>query len=96
MNYPGLRELYDKYSGQGFNLIAFPCNQFAGQAPGTSEEERQYAIRKFGFEFDVFVSGEELTRKGVAMAVCIFVLKFTAEPMTRGDWAPERQAMWRL
>lgn len=54
MNYPGLRGLYEKYSGQGFNLIAFPCNQFGGQAPGTSEEERQYAIRKFGFEFDVY------------------------------------------
>jgi hypothetical protein len=28
VNYPGLRTLYDKYSQDGFNLIAFPCNQF--------------------------------------------------------------------
>lgn len=27
VNYPGLRALYDKYNSQGFNLIAFPCNQ---------------------------------------------------------------------
>ena len=27
-------------------LLAFPCNQFAGQAPGSSEEERQYAYKK--------------------------------------------------
>lgn len=54
MNYPGLRALYDKYKDQGFNLIAFPCNQFGGQAPGSSEEERAWAFRKFGFEFDVF------------------------------------------
>lgn len=54
VNYPGLRTLYDKYNAKGFNLIAFPCNQFGGQAPGTSQEEREYAIKKFGFEFDVF------------------------------------------
>lgn len=53
MNYPGLRALYDKYKDQGFTLVAFPCNQFGGQAPGTSEEERQWAFRKFGFEFPV-------------------------------------------
>jgi glutathione peroxidase len=55
-NYPALRTLYDKYKGDGFNLVAFPCNQFGGQAPGSSEEERAWAFRKFGFEFDVFVS----------------------------------------
>lgn len=34
-------------------MVAFPCNQFGGQAPGTSQEEREYAWRKFGFEFPV-------------------------------------------
>jgi Glutathione peroxidase len=55
VNYPGFRELYEKYYEVGFRLVAFPCNQFGGQAPGTSEEERQYAYRKFGFEFPVMV-----------------------------------------
>ncbi|KAL6752905.1 thioredoxin-like protein [Haematococcus lacustris] len=50
----GLRTLYDKYKAEGFQTIAFPCNQFGGQAPGTDEEERAWAIRKFGFEFDVY------------------------------------------
>ncbi|GFH15412.1 glutathione peroxidase [Haematococcus lacustris] len=54
VNYPGLRTLYDKYKAEGFQTIAFPCNQFGGQAPGTDEEERAWAIRKFGFEFDVY------------------------------------------
>lgn len=35
--------------------LQFSCNQFGGQAPGTSEEERQWAFRKFGFEFPVMV-----------------------------------------
>lgn len=55
-NYPALRTLYETYKADGFNLVAFPCNQFGGQAPGSSEEERAWAFRKFGFEFDVFVS----------------------------------------
>ncbi|KAI7836894.1 hypothetical protein COHA_009226 [Chlorella ohadii] len=54
VNYPGARSLYEKYKHQGFTLCAFPCNQFGGQAPGTSQEEREWAWRKFGFEFDVF------------------------------------------
>lgn len=62
MNYPSLRTLTERYGKDGFQLIAFSCNQFGGQAPGTSEEEREYAYRKFGFEFPVFdkieVNGE--------------------------------------
>lgn len=54
MNYPGLRTLYDRYNKDGFTLAAFPCNQFGGQAPGTSEEERAWAFKKFGFEFDCY------------------------------------------
>ena len=34
-------------------MVAFPANQFGCQAPGTSEMERAYAWRKFGFEFPV-------------------------------------------
>ena len=45
--------LYQKYHEQGFELVAFPANQFGCQAPGTSEQEREYAWRKFGFEFPV-------------------------------------------
>ena len=44
-NYRSLRALYDKYRETGFNLIAFPCNQFGGQAPETSDGERQIAFK---------------------------------------------------
>ncbi|MBO7420740.1 MAG: redoxin domain-containing protein, partial [Spirochaetaceae bacterium] len=36
--YAGLQELYDKYKEKGFEILDFPCNQFASQAPGTDEE----------------------------------------------------------
>jgi len=54
VNYPSLRQLYETYGKDGFDIIGFPCNQFGGQAPGTSDEERQYAYKKFGFEFPVY------------------------------------------
>jgi hypothetical protein len=46
----GLRMLTERYGKDGFQVIAFSCNQFGGQAPGTSEEERAFAIKKFGIE----------------------------------------------
>ncbi|MCC8150664.1 MAG: redoxin domain-containing protein, partial [Lachnospiraceae bacterium] len=33
--YEGLQDLYEKYADKGFEILDFPCNQFAGQAPGT-------------------------------------------------------------
>lgn len=48
-----MRKLYNKYHDEGFELLAFPANQFGCQAPGTSEQEREYAWKKFGFEFPV-------------------------------------------
>ncbi len=50
MNYPGLRYLLEKYGDQGFALVAAPCNQFGGQSPGTDQEERDAAYRKFGLD----------------------------------------------
>lgn len=36
--YEGLEALYEKYHEQGFEILAFPCNQFAFQAPGSAEK----------------------------------------------------------
>ena len=37
-NYAQLQELHSQYSNQGLVILAFPCNQFGGQEPGSSEE----------------------------------------------------------
>lgn len=58
VNYPGLRYLLERYGNKGFEVVCVPCNQFGGQAPGTSAEERQAAIDKFGI--DVTVVDKEL------------------------------------
>src|SRR5258705_3685621 len=40
--YKALQGLQDKYGEKGFTVLGFPCNQFAGQEPGTNEEIKQF------------------------------------------------------
>ena len=61
--YDGLEALYKKYQEQGFEILDFPCNQFAGQAPGTDEEIHQFCTLKYNTSFPRFkkinVNGKE-------------------------------------
>ena len=36
--YAGLEEIYKEFQPEGFEILAFPCNDFGGQEPGTNEE----------------------------------------------------------
>lgn len=60
--YAGLQSLYDKYSERGFVVLDFPCNQFAGQAPGTMDEINSFCTLNCGTTFPRFakikVNGE--------------------------------------
>tara|TARA_B100001179_G_scaffold129099_1_gene92543 strand:+ start:1145 stop:1624 length:480 start_codon:yes stop_codon:yes gene_type:complete len=49
--YDGLEKLYQDYSEQGFEVMAFPCNQFGGQEPGSAEEIEQFCKVNFGLTF---------------------------------------------
>ncbi|PPR85536.1 hypothetical protein GOBAR_AA35158 [Gossypium barbadense] len=53
-NYKELNVLYEKYKNQGFEILAFPCNQFAGQEPGTNEQIQEVACTMFKAEFPIF------------------------------------------
>ncbi|RYR17767.1 hypothetical protein Ahy_B03g062450 [Arachis hypogaea] len=53
-NYKELNVLYKKYKDQGLEILAFPCNQFAGQEPGNKEEIREVVCTKFKAEFPIF------------------------------------------
>ena len=61
-HYEPLEAMYREYRDQGFEILDFPCNQFANQAPGTEEEIHQFCTLKFGTEFPQFgkidVNGE--------------------------------------
>ncbi|XP_022940019.1 probable phospholipid hydroperoxide glutathione peroxidase [Cucurbita moschata] len=53
-NYSELSHLYEKYKAQGFEILAFPCNQFGGQEPGSNPEIKQFACSRFKAEFPIF------------------------------------------
>jgi len=52
--YAGLESLYKKYNDQGFEILDFPSNQFANQAPGTDEEINSFCTLNFGTTFPRF------------------------------------------
>ena len=52
--YEDLEKLYAECRDRGFEVLDFPCNQFANQAPGDDEEIHQFCTLKFGTEFPQF------------------------------------------
>ncbi|KAF3503333.1 hypothetical protein F2Q69_00042714 [Brassica cretica] len=53
-NYTELAQLYHKYKDHGFEILAFPCNQFGNQEPGSNEEIVQFACTRFKAEYPIF------------------------------------------
>lgn len=49
--YDGLEKLFQEYSDKGFEVLAFPCNQFGGQEPGDADEIEQFCKVNFGLTF---------------------------------------------
>ena len=52
--YKGLQELYLKYSNKDFEILAFPCNQFGAQEPGSNEEIKEFCDINFNVSFKIF------------------------------------------
>jgi glutathione peroxidase len=52
--YAALEELHKTYSPQGFSVVGFPSNQFAGQEPGTAEEIQTFCSTTYGVTFPLF------------------------------------------
>jgi len=50
-HYAPMEEMYEKYHDQGLEIIDVPCNQFAGQTPGTDEEIHQFCTLKYNTQF---------------------------------------------
>jgi glutathione peroxidase len=51
--YKGLEDLYKKYSGQGFTILGFPCNQFGAQEPGNNDEIVDFCSMNYGVSFPI-------------------------------------------
>jgi glutathione peroxidase len=52
--YSDLEEIYETYKPEGFEILAFPCNDFGGQEPGTIEEIMAFCSTNYGVTFKLF------------------------------------------
>nr|ACJ84092.1 unknown [Medicago truncatula] len=53
-NYTELSHLYENFKDKGLEVLAFPCNQFGMQEPGSNEEIKKFACTRFKAEFPIF------------------------------------------
>jgi glutathione peroxidase len=49
--YTGLEQLQERYAERGFTVLGVPCNQFAGQEPGSAEEIQTFCSTTYGVSF---------------------------------------------
>ncbi|WP_042141859.1 glutathione peroxidase [Pseudomonas parafulva] len=49
--YKALENLYQDYRDRGFNVLGLPCNQFAGQEPGTDQDIQDFCSLNYGVNF---------------------------------------------
>lgn len=82
-HYRGLQELYTEYAESGFAVLGFPCNQFAGQEPGTEAEIKSFCETNYQVTFPLFskidVKGEH------AHPLYQYLVEHTPEPYRTGD-----------
>jgi glutathione peroxidase len=80
-NYPELQQLYEKYQTEGLEVLAFPCNQFAGQEPGTHKEIMDF-VKQYNVTFP-FLKKDDVNG---ATARPVFGYLKTKLPGTFGDF----------
>jgi glutathione peroxidase len=63
--YAGLETLYERYRARGFEVLAFPANEFGAQEPGTDDEIKTFCSTNYGTTFPLFA---KLVVKGDGIA----------------------------
>ena len=80
--YAGLQALQAAYASQGFSVLAFPCNDFGAQEPGSVEEIQQFCSTTYGVNFPIYAK--------VAISVAPFDTLVQAEPAGPVAWNFEK------
>tara|TARA_Y100001949_G_C15952230_1_gene315300 strand:- start:145 stop:609 length:465 start_codon:yes stop_codon:yes gene_type:complete len=52
--YEGLQDLFERYKDKGLEILAFPCNQFGSQEPGSNEQIKTFCEDKYSVSFKLF------------------------------------------
>lgn len=56
--YAGLEQLHERLADKGFSVLGFPCNQFGGQEPGSSEDIAEFCSATYGVTFPMYAKLE--------------------------------------
>ncbi|MEU1719499.1 glutathione peroxidase [Nonomuraea sp. NPDC005692] len=56
--YSGLVQLQQDFGPRGFSVVGMPCNQFAGQEPGTAEEIQEFCSATYGVDFPLLAKAD--------------------------------------
>ena len=77
-HYRGLVKLWNQVKHmEKINILAFPCDQFGNQEPGTSEEINEFAVEEYGVEFTMM---EKINVNGPHASIVYKYLKSKAGP----------------
>jgi glutathione peroxidase len=80
--YAGLQKLQDTYGARGFTVLAFPCNDFGAQEPGSQAEIEQFCSTTYGVNFPVMAK--------LAMAEAPYTTLIESEPAGPVAWNFEK------
>ena len=80
--YAGLQALQAAYGPQGFSVLAFPCNDFGAQEPGSVEEIQQFCSTTYGVNFPIYAK--------VAISAAPFDTLVQTEPAGPVAWNFEK------
>jgi glutathione peroxidase len=80
--YAGLQKLQDTYGARGFTVLAFPCNDFGAQEPGSQAEIEQFCSTTYGVNFPVMAK--------LAMAEAPYTTLTQSEPAGPVAWNFEK------
>jgi glutathione peroxidase len=85
--YEGLETIYEKYKDKGFEVLAFPCNDFGEQEPGSNDEIRTFCETKYNVTFPLF---DKITVLGSDKNPLYERLINNSEPTGDIDWNFEK------
>lgn len=81
--YTDLEKLHEELAPRGFSVVGFPCNQFAGQEPGTDADVKQFCSTTYGVTFPLF---SKIDVNGAAQApLYAWLTAQDAQPEGAGD-----------
>jgi len=80
--YKNLEAVYEKYKGQGFEVLAFPANEFGNQEPGADSEIKQFCTGKYKVTFPLF---SKIVVKGDGIHPLYQFLTKETDPKFAGD-----------